>query len=81
MQVLLKLGYFWILALREMFSVAEMCMNSYQANGACFQLCPLNLKREDSEVHRVGHKHLPKHSSLFIIHWAQGHSEYQAPAM
>lgn len=40
--------------------------NSYQANGACFQLSPLYLKREDREVHRVTHKHEPQHSARFV---------------
>ncbi len=55
--------------------------NSYQADGACFQLCPLYLKRQNGKVRRVSHKHLPQHSALFIIHWAQGHSGHQATAI
>lgn len=68
MEVELKFGYFWIQALREQFTVAEMHKKSYQANRACFQLGPLYLKREDREVHRVIHKHEPQHSALFTEH-------------
>lgn len=35
----------------------------YQTNGACFQLCPLYLKTENSDISR--HKH---HSFLQFLH-------------
>lgn len=62
---LLKSDYFSIQTLRrEKFHVEETFRSPYQTNGARFQLRPLYLKTENSDISR--HKH--RHGFLQFLH-------------